>query len=377
MSLRSLLVLAALLHAAPAIADLFPVTEKGKELFKQGSNFAAEGKGTEALQSFRAAALADPAAAMPVSQIAYIYYSFSKSAPENEVDNFRAQARSAANAALKLDARDPMAMEVLRLLEDAQAQARHQPKAEATKILHEGEVLFQDGKYAAALEKYTQASVLDPENAEAVLLMGDCHFAQGDLASAELLFRRATEIDPLYSVAWRFVFDAQAKQGNLQGAETAALNAIAAMPSERQSWLRLNMLLEQKGRRLTPFNLVMHARLDKTTISLDPKLPEPESTVWLAYGVVLAGMIDSKTTAFEHDYAAWEKTMRIMDEMKGSKSVKDEALLALQRFYKAGQLKPALLLLTYREAYRPDFEAWKKANPGGIKAFIDTFQIGI
>ena len=47
------------------------------------------------------------------------------------------------------------------------------------------------------------------------------------------------------------------------------------------------------------------------------------------------------------------------------------------RFHKAGQLTAAVFRLLYREAYRPDFEAWTKTEPAAIKGFIDTFQTGL
>jgi hypothetical protein len=36
---------------------------------------------------------------------------------------------------------------------------------------------------------------------------------------------------------------------------------------------------------------------------------------------------------------------------------------------------PALLLLRYKEAFRPDFEAWKKRNPQAIRAFIQDYGL--
>jgi hypothetical protein len=42
---------------------------------------------------------------------------------------------------------------------------------------------------------------------------------------------------------------------------------------------------------------------------------------------------------------------------------------------RADQLETALLLLEYKESYRAEFEAWKKAHPDGIRKFIDTYAL--
>lgn len=54
---------------------------------------------------------------------------------------------------------------------------------------------------------------------------------------------------------------------------------------------------------------------------------------------------------------------------------KDATWAQLLAFYKSGALKPALMLLAFHEAYRPDFEAWKAANPKGVQAFIEHWHL--
>jgi hypothetical protein len=33
------------------------------------------------------------------------------------------------------------------------------------------------------------------------------------------------------------------------------------------------------------------------------------------------------------------------------------------------------MLLQYRESWRAEFEAWKKANPNGIRKFVNTYAL--
>jgi tetratricopeptide (TPR) repeat protein len=380
MSIRSLVLLAALLHLSPAMAELNPVSEQGQALLKQGKALEVEGKGNEAMQRYREAVQSDPKASIPHSLIADLFYRSSLRAPAKDAAGQRRQAEAEANIALKLDERDPMAMEVLRKLADATPQKRHEASDAAQKAIDEGELLFHDKKFADAAEKYRRAIELDPAYAQSYLFLGDCFFMQGDAAQAETWFIKATQVDPLYSIAWRFLFDAQMKQEKLKDAEASMLGAIAAMPSERQSWMRLNQLMGRWGGQLTPFRLVPRARFkEKNNIEIDGDAPESDKLAWMAHGLALAAASEKLKSAspFARDFDAWETTLKIVQETGKGEQIKDEGLRAMQRFHKAGELKAAMFLLLYREAYRADFEAWKKANPGAIKHFIDTFQVGI
>lgn len=379
MPIRSIVLLAALLHVAPAMAAVTPISDNGKALMKEGMALDRAGKSTEALKLFKQAALADPAASQPLSSIAYLYYRSQNVVPAKDLAALRQQAADLARAALKLDESDTTAMEVLRALADDTPQERHKPSKAAEKVLTEGENLFQDHEYAAAAEKFQQAIPLDPANAETYLLLGDCYFMQGDMVQSEKWFLKATQVDALYGAAWRFMFDAQMRQGKLKDAEASAIGAIAALPSERQSWMRVNQVLDRWGSHLTPFRLVPRASYKDKSITMDPGNSVSDGAIWLMYAVSLAKATDiaPKGSPFAIAFDAWESTMKTMDELDKKDPVKDEGLRAMLRFHKAGELKAAIFLLQYREAYRPDFEAWKKANPGAIKRFIDTFQVGI
>jgi tetratricopeptide (TPR) repeat protein len=379
MSLRSAVLLAALLHLSPALAAIHPSNEKALALLNEGKALQDQGKHNEAFQRFREAALADPNASTPVAMMAYMLYSYSKNAPAKEVPEIRQEAARAANAALAIDGRDPVAMEVLRGLSDDVPQQRHKPSDAAHKAMVEGELLFNAKQFDAARKRYELAEQFDPAYAEAVLLQGDCYFMLDDMAHAEQLFRKATLIDPLYGAAWRFLFDAQMRQEKFKDADASAIGAVAATPSERQSWMRVAALQDQWGIKMSRFHLPARASLDGGKITLDADIPEKANMVWLAYGMALASasIEKAKATPFARELHAWESTMQIAAELKLDKQIEDENLRELVRFHKAGQLKAAIFLLMYKEAYRADFEAWKKDNPGAIKLFIDTFHAGL
>jgi hypothetical protein len=54
---------------------------------------------------------------------------------------------------------------------------------------------------------------------------------------------------------------------------------------------------------------------------------------------------------------------------------KDRILLQFLTFQKDGQLDAAIFLLRYREAFRSDYDSWRKANPGAVGAFLNRYNI--
>ncbi len=252
--------------------------------------------------------------------------------------------------------------------------------AAANKAADAGEILFQQKNYPAAREHFARAVQLDPRWAEAVLLVGDTYFMQGDMAQAEQHFRRATELDPHYSAAWRFLSDALSSQGKQAEARAAVLNALAAMPSEQESWARLRKLSAAAGKPIAPFKLVQRisASAKDITMNIDVPVPASDQIAWIAYGLSLSAAKEKAgASAFSVDYAAWDNALTMVAQAGKSDAIEEQALRDLIRFHKAGQLKAAMFTLLYREAYRAEFDAWKRAEPEGIQRFIDTFNVGL
>lgn len=376
---RALFTLALMLPLA-ASAQLYMGNEQSQALRKEGEAFEEQDKIKEAMSRYVAAFEADSKASMPVARIAYLYLRLAQVAEKDKADAYRAEAGKAALTALSIDAGNTLAMEVMRQLDDPLPQARYQPTKASQAAVLEGELLFRAKKYPEAIAVYERALALDPRNVDAIVYLGDCHYVQADYASAEKFFRRATEADPLLGMAWRFLFDTQMKLAKLKDAELAALGAVAARPNELPSWQRVAQLHAAWGQKFTKLRLVPRARLKEGSkqIEIDAGQVAPDSAVWMAYAMAQAsGSLEpANTSPFERELAAWETTMLIIGELGAAAQLKDEGLRQMVAFHAAGQLKAALFALRYREIYRPDFEAWKKAEPGGLKKFIDTFHTG-
>lgn len=390
--LKTLLaLLCAAILAAPAGAVVLG-NPACQALLQEGRALAASGRFKEAMDKFMAAKNADPGASAPLSAVGHLLYMLSEDSANPNAAKARQQAELSIRMALKLDAQDPLAQEVQRLMSEEKPAPLHLPSREANAAAAEGEALFQAGKYTEALARYQRAAELDPAFSSAYVYAGDCYFAQKQYAPAEALFRKATEVEPLNGQAWRFLSDALALQGRMEAAQQALLNGIAAQPSQRPNWDKLAYLRKAAGTPLQPLQLVrkVHLKQDgdgKYTMQVDASLVDkdkasvPESALWIALGAIEANLRNQKDgpplSPYQLELESWRKTMTVADELSVKPDFKlaDPGLLHMRELARAGQLETAVLLLLYKESYRPELEAWKAAHPNGVKKFIDTYAL--
>ena len=385
-----------LLCFTPAASAQIPINDAASALVRDGDTQLFQRKPAQAVRSYEAAVKADPTSSVPLSKLANAVYFLSVLQTDAaKKSQWRAQSGDLAQRALKLEPRDPIAQEVLRLLAEEKPVPLHVPTAKASSLKDEGEQLFIAGKFDEAREKYTQAAQADPLYSAAWIYAGDCYFAQKKWPEAEALFRKGVTIEPLNSQGWRFLSDALASQGKRAAAEEALLNGIAAQPSQMPNWGKLAHMRAAAGTPLTPLGLVRKAsgKLDPVTgkgsVMLDPAFSgpaaqkKPDGAVWLMVGVreanIRAKDVQDKTTTtpFALELAVWQTAMKVADELaaNGGGALTDPGLIAMQTLAKADQLEAGLLILRYKESYRPEFEAWKAAHPNGIRQFIDTWGL--
>jgi tetratricopeptide (TPR) repeat protein len=348
-----------------------------------------QGKYQEALDKFRAAEKAEPLASLPFASEAALLFNLSARVKPDKTQEWRDAARAQAMRALKLWANDPIALETLRMLDDAPTPL-HAPNPQAASLQAEAEVLFAQRRYPEALQKYEAAAKADPQFSTAWADAGDCYFMQKDWPHAEYLFRRATEIEPRNAQAWRFLADALLYQGKRDDGEAALLSGIGADPSQRPTWSKLAGLRGHEGHPLKPLALRRGVRLvqnadGKFTISLDAPSEHKTETPDLALRLALAAREvelrtqdkDKLKSPYEIELDAWRWALKVVDESaaRTGQDLSEPAQLQMRSFARDGQLEPALLLLSFRQAYRPALEAWEAAHPGGIRAFVDRYGI--
>lgn len=389
-SIRVLLLPALLAFFTTAASAAMQCGEPCHTLVRDAHVLEGQGKYQEALDKYKAAQQADPNASLPVSLQAGLMLKLSSVAPKDKAAQVRQAARALAERATTLAADDPIAHEVLRMLDDDGPSPLHTPNPRAAKLLAEGSALFAQRKPKEALLKYEAAMEADPKTSSAWVGAADCYFMQGDWPRAEALFRRATEIEPQNAQAWRFLSDALLAQGQRTQAESALYASIAADPSQRPSWGKLARLRAAAGLPLKPLAFRRGVRVaqeadGKFTVHIDEsaagQADTPNYAMRLLLGMSESNQRQSESAAdkspYEIELGAWRTALKVMDETRalGDQRVTDPALLQMQALAKDGQLEPAILLLMFRQSYRPALNAWLAANPGGVKGFIDRYGL--
>jgi len=382
--LAAILLLA--MHAAHA--DILG-NDATQRLVKEGQALASQGQYQEAMAKFKAASEASPKASSPYSSLAFMLFSLVAGDKRPEAEKQRMEAVALAQKALELDNSDPLANEVMRGLNDEGEPPLNEPSARGAALFREGEALFHQGMFEQARAKYREVQRIDPKFSSAFVMEGDTYFVEKNWTAAAFLFQRAAEIEPLNAQAWRFLADARSRLDDYEGTVHAAIQAVAAMPSQKGNWDRIDQLRKAGGKPLASLNIQRRVRAsregDSVTVETarmfnsDKSKEGADYSVWLAFALqeVLEGRDATKGTPFERDFACWKAAMEVAAEME--RDQKRELTLPdlkiLRKLDQEGFLKVGVMLLMYREAYRPELEAWKAANPDGVRQFIMKFEL--
>jgi tetratricopeptide (TPR) repeat protein len=348
-----------------------------------------QGKYQEALDQYRAAQKAEPLASLPLASEAALILHLSAQLKPDKTAEWRDAARAKANAALKLWPDDPIAQETLRRLDDDGPSPLHQPTPDAAKLYAEAEAQFSQQHYDQALPKYRAAIQADPQYSAAWVGAGDCYFRQKDWAQAEALFRRAAEVEPDNSQAWRYLADTLLIQNKPAAAEAALFSAIAADPSQLPNWGKLAGLRARDGHPIRPLAFRRGVRVTqgadgKYTVGIeewaakDPETPDTALRLMLGAGEAKLRTDDKARPPYEIELEAWRLALKVADELKAStgKDPGDPALRRIQAMARDGQLEPAILILMFRQSYRPALASWLAAHPDGVRAFVDRYGLG-
>lgn len=363
-----------------------------RQMLDKGLALEAQDKYQEALDTYRAAQKAEPLAASPFAMEAALLFNLSTRVKPELSREWRDDARVQAQRALKLWSDEPVAQEILRRLDDDAPEPLHVPNAQAGRLYAEAEIQFGQQHYDLALQKYQAAMQADPQFSQAWVDAGDCYFRQEDWTHAEALFRRATEIEPRNSRAWRYLADALIAQNKRNAAEAALLSAIAADPSQRPNWSKLAAMRAGDGKPLQSLALRRGVEVKpdadgKYAVGIEDldsgELDNPDFGVRLMLGAVEAKLRNEDKAAgkarpaYAIELKAWRDALQMVDEIsaKSGRPLSDPAFVRMRALAREGQLEPAILLLTFRQAYRPDLDAWLAAHPDGVKAFVDKVRL--
>ncbi len=206
--------------------------------------------------------------------------------------------------------------------------------SEAAASYVEGGVAFRAKDWDTAVAAYESALEKDPEFAGAALLAGDARYEQQRFQEAEALFAQASRIDPLMAKAHEHRALALTRLRRLDEAMDETYAALDIDPGYAHAWEDLGNLRKAKG--LAPLE---HLDLWNTI---------------------------NASNNFEEDLAA---NVRLA---KGASSPSRIRLKALSR---RGLLKEVTFILAPKFHHWPAWEAYRKANPGALRRFIEQQRL--
>jgi tetratricopeptide (TPR) repeat protein len=371
--------------ATPQAAGATPCIDTCKTLVDEGNLLSTRGQHQKAFETYQAAMAAVPEATLPLVSAAWMLLDLSWKADAAQGSKMRGTAEALSRKALALNPDEAMAQDLLRQIRDGQDAALHKPNAAADQAMREAETLFVQRSYDEARAQYEAALARDPLWSQAAVGAGDCYFMQQDWPRAEALFLRATAIEPRNDQAWRFLSDSLAKQGKMRAAEEALYSALAVNPAERNTWSHLASLRAGARLPLASLNLQRGSRVTlgadgKYAVNVEQTSGRKDNSPDLAFAMALAmaeagvrvAGAGKAMSVFEIELLSWRMALRGADK---GQPLADPAFLKMQAMSRDGQREPALLILTYRPPYRPAFDAWLAAHPGGVKAFIDRYGL--
>jgi tetratricopeptide (TPR) repeat protein len=287
------------------------------------------------------------------------------------------------------------AMMLLQHLRDEERPVPAEPSSEARRAFDEGEAAFGKQDWNAARKGYQQALKESPTFALAALYVGDSYFAEKRMEEAIPWFRPAADLNPHDPRAWRYMADAQSALGRKKEAEATMIAAVQVFPANRASWQPLAWHRAAEGRRMTRLAFKPGVTVDwdkdgKQQIGIQASPEDPQAqTIWMLLASAILDTITLETKSdqgkasaglrsrFQQERLFWEIGLKAYAEacQNAKTEPKDRVLRQFLVFQKDGQLDAAIFLLRYREAFRPDYEAWRKAHPGAVQAFLDRYNI--
>jgi tetratricopeptide (TPR) repeat protein len=374
----------------PAVVPILP-TQKALDLLK-------EGKVGEALGQLDQAIARDPKDPQPLWIKAQVHRELAMQTKGWASAWNRECAEESAEAILELGLnKESMAgaLVLLQHLRDDERPAPAEPSALAKKAFDEGEAAFHKQDWSAARAGYEKALKESPGYAVAALYIGDSYFAERRLEESIPWFRKAAGLNPADPRPWRYLADAQAALGRKKEAETTMIEAIQIFPGNRASWQPLAWHRAAEGRHMTrlafkPGVTVGWDKDGKQTVGIQSSPADPHAqAVWmlLAGSILDTISIEEKPggekggaalrSRFQQERFFWDLALKSYAEAcrSANQEPKDRILRQFLKFQQDGQLDAAIFLLRYREAFRPDYEAWRKSSPGAVQAFLDRYNI--
>ena len=373
--------LGALAQALPAAAYTESTDPAARAAIDQAKDDMKAGKIQASVNTLLEVIKTDKHSSEAPRQLAIYFYNMAVSDDSHVAVYYRRQAEAFADKALRIDAQDREAVDVRDratgkrelVLRSVTYPARPQSDA--------ADALFDGGQWRAAIAKYEEAASIDTRCATLHLNIGQTHLQLGDMASAEKAFRKAVATEPNLEDAWLELSNLLRKRKRVEESDAAAMGAVTARPNSPKGWFGVRAAQMRKG--ATPRFFIYKPKgsysVRQKKIVVDSGQAPVDEAAWTVVAEAQRSVVEADPTLGRAaiQIATWDKALRTIAATDKVSPVTDPTLRDMLAFHQGGQLKAAVFALLFQEAYRDEYEAWKKAEPDGLQRFIDTFHTSI
>jgi len=379
----------------PAASKSAPITPEGAkdQAYDEQKKFAVmlfqQNHHLEALPIFRDLAKRNPGDAEVLFGYGACLLNHSatlKEEPAARVE--RLQARELLLEAKQMGLNSGLLMNLLETL-PADGSVRFPGRPEVVAAIQDGEAEFAKNNYAAAIQHYTKAIELDPNNYAAALFVGDSYFAAKDFVKAGEWYGKAIQINPDIETAYRYASDMYTKNGEQEKARKLAIQAVVAEPYNNLPWRGLGQWAIINHMQIIPARINTHRDAstdDKkvATITLDPN--HSVSGVWLVYATTRLRWQQTEFKKRFPDEAAYRHTMaeevdalgQAAKEITGEKPEAipgDPDLKLLKKLADAQMLEPYVLLSVPDRGIAIDYLAYREKNRKQLEEYLSQFVV--
>jgi tetratricopeptide (TPR) repeat protein len=271
---------------------------------------------------------------------------------------------------------------------DGSDPAAFSARAEADKLMNEGEALFSRGELDGAFKAYQKALALDPKLYHAALFSGDVKLQKGDYAQAEVWYQRAIAIDPNKETAYRYSATPLMKQEKYDEARDRYIEAYITEPYNSFTAAGFTQWAQATNSSLAhpkieiPTNVHFDEKGD-VKIDLDASTlmggKEDGSFAWIAYGATRSSWHKEKfkqtfpnETSYRHSLAEEADALRSVISMATSdKKTKtlSPPLAKLKKLNDEGLLEAYILLARPDAGIVKDHPAYLRANRDKLRRY--------
>ena len=284
-------------------------------------------------------------------------------------------------------------LENLLELSPADGSLRYPGKPEVVTEIQAGEAEFVKNNYLEAIEHYSNAFKLDPQNYPAALFIGDGYFANKDFAKAGEWYAKAIEVNPDVETAYRYAADMYTKNGDQAKARQMAIRAVVAEPYNTRTWRGLAQWAVMNHLQLAPVHINTHNEIAsdgsaKSTIHWAPNSSANILVIWMTYNGTRQDWhkeefkknfpqeVEYRHTLAE-EVAALKAAAFMLPKDKPEAIAGDPDLMLLKKLCDAEMLEPYVLLSAPDRGIAVDYIPYREKYRARLEQYLSDFVVPV